>query len=89
MATFRVGQRVRVNCAGARVDGSETTVRALDVWMPNYKVFGIQVNLPCFNPMFKYCIFEQHELVPLQDDGRTVVTWDACCWQPPRELETV
>lgn len=86
MAVFRVGQRVRVNCSESRSHGEQTTILSLDKRGMAHGIgffIGVEVAIPCAREGWPFCVFEYHELEPIIDDGRTVITWDACCWKPP------
>jgi hypothetical protein len=101
MATFRVGQRVRIkrSYAWPELNGTQGTMVprpngvtnlghisdtglscAPDAWGSKFhptevNEFGGTVS---FEP-------DAEQLEPIVDDGRQVITWDACCWQPSHE----
>lgn len=84
MATFRVGQRVRIkvvadnDCAAAcrRHLGKEAIVLGFSLFYENrYKL-----NLIADDGQHVYAF--GHALEPIVDDGRKVVSWSECLWQP-------
>lgn len=88
MARFYVGQRVRIRCPGSEVDGQDTTIRRLDVEAEeplDGKYVGAEVDI--VGDGYPFCVFEYHELDPLTDPGREVVSWSECAWQPPHLRE--
>jgi hypothetical protein len=85
MSTFRIGQRVRINCPRSPRHGLETVVTRLGVKGRDFGgagFIGIEVALKCSTPGWPLCVYERHELVPIIDDGRKVVEWSECLWKP-------
>lgn len=89
MARFYVGQRVRVVCPGVSTNGRETTIRELNVMARHYGATycGHLVDIP--HPTFGYCAYEPHELEPIQDPGRQVVSWEGGVWMPEHLRESL
>jgi len=99
MAKFYVGQRVRINSPGGDLHGMETTIIALDVvgWNRDGTTFiGAGVEAPAGIDMsdadedFDGYSYEYHELEPIVDDGRRVISWEEMkdLWTP-KELSHV
>lgn len=94
MATFRVGQRVRVTgCYAGASDwvvsrvGQETTIVEVGVLFPaapGNLVTGYTVDME--HPEWGPVAFAEHQLEPIQYDGNQKVEWSECLWQPDREL---
>jgi hypothetical protein len=90
MAKFFVGQRVKVNCPDSDAHGEETVILALEVYVPADDefpgYFGIEVEIRMHpedvsEPDDYWCIFEPHELIPI-NDGYEKVEWSKCGWSP-------
>lgn len=86
--TFKVGDKVRVNCPGSPHHGVETVV--ISRLRRRAKLFGldgVERVVPHYNVAlvsfagFNHVGFEPHELIPLYD-GNEKVAWSACEWQP-------
>lgn len=90
MAQFRVNQRVRIvnDATDPEFNGLEAVIA--EVWDGGWtdnttgkssdeigyvlRVDGVRFD--------SEAIWSRDEFVPI-DDGRTVITWEACCWRPP------
>lgn len=86
MATFRVGQRVRINYPDCSHHGCEGTITSgleevyfCDIsrvaWAYDVKVDGHKGNDFAYEP---------YELEPLYD-GHSKVSWSECLWAPNKE----
>ena len=91
--THRIGDRVRVDCLGSSAHGEETTVLSGitrgTAWSSG-DYLGHEVDIPLDQPNIGVgnCIFEPHELIPIDDDA----SWDeierSTGWKPS-VLETI
>lgn len=94
MSAFYVGQRVRIvanldggdtdDCIGLEgvIIGDFATYNMRDDDDPSGPEFwtGWQVDVPASGSDFLVC--GEGELEPIVDDGRKVVEWSDCLWQP-------
>lgn len=82
---FYVGQMVRVNMPASTVHGRETVI--LDLFVGVGRYVGHRVDLLVevgYGAGEMRCVFEPHELEPILDPGREVISWSAMegLWVP-------
>lgn len=92
MATFYVGQRVRINCPFSVFHGLEATVISPLVWdwcMTTGRFLAAHAVDIDGHGSFDTAdgigfALEPHELIPLTDPGRELVTWESMegLWTP-------
>ena len=81
-----IEDRVKVDCPVSRQHGKEAVV--LSGLVPGvhygYPYMGYTVDLPQTEQSDKFCIFEAHELIPIDDkyDGMELTTWSECPFKP-------
>jgi len=89
MATFRVGQRVKLvrPCFKENYGNTGTIIKQF----PDRPVgFGYLINCDVRWDALRpgYLSFTHtSQLEPIVDDGRQVITWDACVWRPEEQRE--
>jgi hypothetical protein len=89
MATFRVGQRVRLvkvsnNARG--ILGAECVITELDAKGRDKEgVFYIGHRLNKRNASGRWIIAPAGWIEPIQPEGNKVVNWEDCLWQPTKE----
>jgi hypothetical protein len=93
MATFRVGQRVRVVHASDYIQrtygviGREATVLATDSTKHAGHPIVIDIDgLINQHPNGVSC--SSYHIVPLQPESNQITTWEECPWQPEHLRET-
>ena len=76
MATFRVGQRVRIDCPGSDVNGRETTITRIGIVMTWYEGTHLvhEVDIP--HERYGRYAFRPRFLVPIQPERNRVVAWE-------------
>lgn len=95
MATFRVGQRVRVVSGTC---GPNTVLQVDPVGITGVIVGTFSCPNAGFNPHGDYDVSMRTDngllgmtcsrcLEPILDDGRRLSTWDECAWKPPHLRE--
>ena len=95
MATFRVGQRVRVvGPQNTKYLNTEAVVVQLGFWEKgSIASDGTKRPTECHYAIdtfdHKRWTVSSYQIEPLQHDGNTAITWDACCWRPHTEPENV
>lgn len=85
MATFRVGQRVRVRSDASSTLLGSTALGKEGVILRCADELGYY-RLSIRSPLGDYIEARGSALEPIIDDGRKVVSWSECCWQPPKEI---
>lgn len=95
MATFRVGQRVRIVRVKYRIDslyiGQTGTIVDHDGKPASdgkYYPIDVLMDVPVRKDRARYCA-ESWELEPIQPEGNSVVAWSECLWQPEEMREGV
>lgn len=99
MATFRVGQRVRLvrtflGSSSGRAIGSEGTIVGFGFWPEGSKPCMFRRPLSFASNVLVdfdgHGEYYQHtnQLEPVQYDGANPVAWAECLWQPNKELVT-
>ena len=70
----QIGDRVRVHLPGSRHDGKETVVTSGLISANDFgmKYMGHQTDIPNKYPDYEYCVFEPHELIPIDK-----ATWES------------
>lgn len=95
MANFRVGQRVKIvkrngligvikpGTSRVPLNSAGTIIGAgLSVYRHPDKTWDWRVKYDC-DPTIRGAF--SFQLEPIVDDGRQVITWDACVWRPQIE----
>jgi len=86
MATFRVGQRVRLVYTYRlhHLLGVEATIVFVDENDPE-QPYEIKLKDSIEANQWP----RPHQLEPVQHDGNKTISWDICCWQPEHLRENV
>lgn len=89
MATFRVGQRVRLIRCFQKWHGISVGTEAIIAGPIERALFGTLIGYPLSiggiivtNGAGLHLLAAPDQLEPIVDDGRQVVSWSECLWMP-------
>jgi len=89
MATFRVGQRVRMRATEyfgpyKNPSGLEGTISGIGCFegLHSGRLYAYSVDLDCGRAL----LADAHELEPIKPARNQVIAWSECLWQPNKEI---